>query len=96
MQEREGTFYRGLKRLGSEQDNRTGYPIGQSYPPDWGKRTISLRSGDRSVLEPGLTFHFMKGLWMDDWGFEITESIVIRGGAPENLANYPRRLMAKS
>jgi len=27
------------------------------------------------VLEENMTFHFMTGLWMDDWGFEITESI---------------------
>ena len=25
-----------------------------------------------------MTFHFMPGLWMDDWGLEITESILIR------------------
>jgi ectoine hydrolase len=23
---------------------------------------------DTTVLEPGMTFHFMPGLWMDDWG----------------------------
>lgn len=89
-------FFEVLKRHGIEKDNRTGYPIGLSYPPDWGERTMSLRSGDRSVLEPGMTFHFMTGLWMEDWGFEITESIVIRDGAPELLANYPRKLMVKA
>lgn len=25
-----------------------------------------------------MTFHFMPGLWMDDWGLEIIESILIR------------------
>ena len=89
-------FFKVLARHGIEKDNRTGYPIGLSYPPDWGERTMSLRAGDRSVLEPGMTFHFMTGLWMEDWGFEITESIVIRDGAPELLADYPRKLMVKS
>jgi ectoine hydrolase len=36
----------------SMKDNRTGYPIGLSYPPDWGERTMSLRPGDRTVLKP--------------------------------------------
>jgi len=89
-------FFAVLRRHGIEKDNRTGYPIGLSYPPDWGERTMSLRAGDTTVLEPGMTFHFMSGLWMADWGFEITESIVIREtGGPECLADVPRRLLVK-
>ncbi len=88
-------FFKVLRKHGIEKDNRTGYPIGLSYPPDWGERTISLRPGDRTVLEVGMTFHFMTGLWMADWGFEITESIVIGEGAPECLANVPRKLFVK-
>lgn len=88
-------FFAVLKKHGISKDNRTGYPIGISYPPDWGERTMSLRSGDKSVLEENMTFHFMTGLWMEDWGFEITESIVIRNGAPECLAGVPRKLFVK-
>lgn len=88
-------FFAVLARYGIEKDNRTGYPIGLSYPPDWGERTMSLRAGDKTVLEPNMTFHFMTGLWMEEWGFEITESIVIRDGQPELLANVPRKLMVK-
>lgn len=88
-------FFAVLKKHGITKDNRTGYPIGLSYPPDWGERTMSLRIGDRSVLEENMTFHFMTGLWMEDWGFEITESIVIRDGAPECLASVPRKLFVK-
>ncbi len=88
-------FFGVLARHGIQKDNRAGYPIGLSYPPDWGERTMSIRTTDHSVLEPGMTFHFMTGLWMEDWGFEITESIVIRDGAPEILANVPRRLFVK-
>ena len=88
-------FFKVLKQHGIEKDNRTGYPIGLSYPPDWGERTMSLRSGDTTELKTNMTFHFMTGLWMDGWGFEITESIVIGEGAPECLANVPRKLMVK-
>ncbi len=88
-------FFAVLARHGITKDNRTGYPIGLSYPPDWGERTMSLRPGDRTELKPNMTFHFMTGLWMEDWGFEITESIVIGEAGPECLANVPRKLMVK-
>ena len=88
-------FFAVLARYGIVKDNRTGYPIGLSYPPDWGERTMSLRPGDRTELQPGMTFHFMTGLWMKDWGMEITESIVITDGPPELLADVPRRLVVK-
>ncbi|EJT86141.1 EutD ectoine utilization protein [Pseudomonas putida S11] len=61
-------FFRVLEKFGIHKDSRCGYPIGISYPPDWGERTMSLRPSDTSVLQPGMTFHFMPGLWMDDWG----------------------------
>ena len=52
-------FFAVLKRYGIVKDNRTGYPIGLSYPPDWGERTMSLRPGDRTELEArhDLPFH---------------------------------------
>jgi len=88
-------FFDVLKTYGIEKDNRTGYPIGLSYPPDWGERTMSLRPGDKTVLEENMTFHFMTGLWMDDWGFEITESIRIGMDGPECLSNVPRKMFVK-
>lgn len=89
-------FFAVLRKHGIEKDNRTGYPIGLSYPPDWGERTMSLRAGDKSILHENMTFHFMTGLWMQDWGFEITESIVIGKFGPECLANVPRKLIIKN
>ncbi|MHA1566544.1 MAG: ectoine hydrolase DoeA [Alphaproteobacteria bacterium] len=88
-------FFAVLEKYGINKENRAGYPIGLSYPPDWGERTMSLRSGDTTELQPGMTFHFMTGLWMDDWGMETTESIVITDGAPECLASVPRALFVK-
>jgi len=85
-----------LERAGIERGARCGYPIGLSYPPDWGERTISLRSEDETVLEPGMTFHFMPGLWMSDWGLEITESILIKDSGPaETFCNRPRKMFIK-
>ncbi|MGR3496401.1 M24 family metallopeptidase [Citreimonas sp.] len=85
-----------LERAGIERGARCGYPIGLSYPPDWGERTISLRAEDETVLEPGMTFHFMPGLWMSDWGLEITESILIKeSGAAECFCDRPRKMYVK-
>ncbi len=86
-----------LEKAGIERGARCGYPIGLSYPPDWGERTISLRDEDQTVLQPGMTFHFMPGLWMDDWGLEITESILIRDSGPaETFCDRPRQMFVKS
>lgn len=88
-------FFGVLKRYGIVKDNRTGYAIGVSYPPDWGERTMSLRPGDRTELKPGMTFHFMTGLWLETMGLEITESILITETGVECLANVPRKLVVK-
>jgi ectoine hydrolase len=85
-----------LEKAGIERGARCGYPIGLSYPPDWGERTISLRPEDQTVLEPGMTFHFMPGLWMDGWGIEITEPILIRSeGKADTFCDRPRGVWVK-
>ena len=90
-----GAFFGTLEKHGIHKDSRAGYPIGLSYPPDWGERTFSIRRSDRTELRAGMTIHFMTALWFDDWGLEVTESIVIGDGAPELLASVPRRLTVK-
>lgn len=56
---------------------------------------MSLRPGDKTELKENMTFHFMTGLWMDDWGFEITESIRITENGHECLSNVPRKMVVK-
>jgi len=85
-----------LERAGIERRARCGYPIGLSYPPDWGERTMSFRTEDQTVLEPGMTFHFMPGLWMDGLGLAITEPILISESGPAAcLCDRPRELFVK-
>ncbi len=87
---------RALLKAGIERGDRCGYAIGLSYPPDWGERTVSLRAEDQTILQPGMCFHFMPGLWADDWGLEITESILIRADGPaECFCDRPRKLFVK-
>ncbi|THD71571.1 M24 family metallopeptidase [Thalassobius vesicularis] len=89
-------FMDALRRHGIKREGRAGYPVGLSYPPDWGERTASIRTEDQTVLQPGMVFHFMPALWMDSWGLETTETILIReDGAAEALCNVPRKLFVK-
>lgn len=92
-----GAFMEVMAKHGIERSGRMGYPIGLSYPPDWGERTASIRAEDTTVLEPGMVFHFMPALWMDTWGLETTETILIReDGAAEPLCNVDRKLFVKN
>ena len=86
-------FYTAIEHRGLRKDSRTGYSIGLSYPPDWGEHTLSLRHGDRTELVPGMTIYFMPGLHFGDWGFQITESILITEAGNERLANVPREIL---
>ena len=89
-------FMNVLAKYGIKREGRMGYPIGLSYPPDWGERTASIRTEDDTVLQPGMTFHFMPALWMDTWGLETTETILIQDDGPaEALCNIPRKLFVK-
>ena len=89
-------FNATLNKAGFEKDSRCGYAIGISYPPDWGERTISFRRGDTTVLEPGMTFHFMPALWLEDGGLEITEPILITDSGYECFCTTPRELFVKA
>lgn len=89
-------FIGTLEKHGIKREGRCGYPIGLSYPPDWGERTASIRSEDQTVLQPGMTFHFMPALWMDTWGLETTETILItESGAAEPLCTVDRKMFVK-
>lgn len=53
--------YESFECAGYRRENRTGYPVGLSYPPDWGERAMSLRSGNQTPLEENMTFRPMPG-----------------------------------
>jgi len=94
-QDIEAAWRKVVSRYGIEKESRIGYAIGLSYPPDWGERTMSLRKGDTTSLEAGMTFHVIPALWEDTWGLEITESILITDTGAETLSNVPRQLFVK-
>lgn len=77
---------------GLSKASRIGYSIGLGYPPDWGERTVSLRADDHTVLEPGMCFHVILGMWMDGWGYELSEPVALREAGAQRLANLDQTL----
>lgn len=94
-EEVETAWRKVISRAGLEKESRIGYSMGLNYPPDWGEHTASLRPGDKTVLQPNMTFHMILGMWMDDWGFECSESFRVTEMGHETFADFPRKLFMK-
>jgi len=94
-EEVEAAWRQVIARHGFEKSSRIGYSVGLGYPPDWGEHTMSLRPGDRTALEPNMAFHMILGMWMDDWGYELSETFRVTEGGAECLCSFPRELTIK-
>ncbi len=86
---------RTISRAGFSKPSRIGYSIGVNYPPNWADHTASLREGDMTVLEPNMTFHLMLGMWMEGWGFELSDTFRVTETGHELLADFPKQLFVK-
>ncbi len=91
-EEVELVWRRHIAKHGLEKESRIGYSMGLNYPPDWGEHTASLRPGDQTILEPNMTFHIILGMWMDNYGFECSESFRVTSTGCETFAQFPRKL----
>jgi Xaa-Pro dipeptidase len=91
----ERVWRRHIAKAGLEKESRIGYSMGLNYPPDWGEHTASLRPGDKTVLAPNMTFHMILGMWMDNYGFECSESFRVTENGCETFADFPRKLFVK-
>lgn len=88
-------FSKSLERYGYEKEGRLGYSIGVGYPPAVGEKTVSLRKGDKTTLQPGMCFHLMSGLWLENDGITITQSFAVTEKGYEALSQMPRKLYVK-
>jgi len=79
-----------LDRYRLSKESRIGYGIGIGYGPDWGEHTVSLRPNDTTALEENMTIHVMLGMWMDDWGMEMSETTLVTDTGVECLTNFAR------
>jgi len=81
-----------ISKHGLEKESRIGYSIGLGYPPDWGEHTVSFRPGDKTVLRENMTFHCIPGMWLDDWGFEVSTAFQVTTGGAKPFYNFPEEL----
>jgi ectoine hydrolase len=85
-----------IAKQGLVKDSRIGYPVGIGYPPTWGELTASIRVGDRTVLQEGMTFHCIPAIWLDTYGIVISETFAVTAGGAACFADHPRILFAKA
>ena len=53
---------------------------------------MSLRREETTELAAGTAFHIILGMWMDGWGYELSEPIVVTATGVERLTNLPHEL----
>lgn len=94
-EEVEARWRESIHGSGVEKPSRVGYSYGLNYVPDWGEHTVSLRPGDKTVLEPGMTIHFMPGIWLDTYGFECSEPFLVTDTGCEKFIEYPQKLFVR-
>jgi Xaa-Pro dipeptidase len=92
----EQVWRKHIAKFGLEKESRIGYAMGLNYPPDWGEHTASLRPGDQTILKPNMTFHMILGMWMDNYGFECSESFRVSETGCETFSSVPRKLFVKA
>jgi len=84
-----------IEQHGIVKESRIGYSTGLNYPPDWGEGGLSLRPGDTTELQENMTIHIIPGIWMDDWGVEISECIHVTPSGGRAFADFERALIVK-
>jgi Xaa-Pro dipeptidase len=73
---------------------RTGYSIGISFAPDWGEwQVLSLFSGVREILQPGMVFHIPPALRRyGEFTVGVSETAVVTEDGCRVLGSVPREL----
>ena len=88
-------FWSVLDKYNIKKESRTGYSIGIGYPPDWGEHTLNISKGDKTVLQPNVTFHMIAVMQFGDWGVEASESVRVTEKSSETFCKFNRELHIK-
>ena len=77
------------RERGFETGYRTGRAIGMAY-----LESPELKQGDRTTLQPGMTFAVDGGISVDGkLGGRIGDSVVVTENGCDYLTDYPRRIL---
>ena len=88
-------FWGVLDKYEIKKYSRTGYSIGIGYPPDWGEQTFNILKGDKTILQPNVTFHMIAVMQFGDWGVEASEAVRVTENGSELFCNLSRELHIK-
>ena len=88
-------FWSVLDKYNIKKESRTGYSIGIGYPPDWGEHTLNISKGDKTALQPNVTFHMIAVMQFGDWGVEASESVRVTEKGAETFCKFSRELHIK-
>jgi len=88
-------FWGILDKYNIKKESRTGYSIGIGYPPDWGEQTFNILKGDKTILQPNVTFHMIAVMQFGDWGVEASEAVRVTETGSELFCNLSRELHIK-
>lgn len=84
-----------LQEHGFSKKGRFGYSTGLAYPPDWGEHTISVRAGETSRIEAGMTLFFIPALWGESWSVGIGETFAVSDAGARRLSTLPYDLIVR-
>jgi Xaa-Pro dipeptidase len=94
-EEVEERWRNAIAHTGVVKPSRVGYSYGLNFVPDWGEHTVSLRPGDKTILETGMTLHFMPGIWLETYGFECSEPLLVTENGCEKFIEFSQKLFVK-
>jgi len=77
-----------LRKFGLSKPSRIGYSIGVGYAPDWGEHTFSIRPEETRALAENAVIHVILGMWMEDWGLELSETLHITAQGAQQLCDF--------
>jgi ectoine hydrolase len=82
-------------RHGFDKQARIGYSVGLAYPPTWNDSPLSLRTGDETLLQEDMTFHFVPSYMVDGWGVELSETVRVTPQGGRTFSALSREITVK-
>lgn len=84
--------------VGARLVTRSGYSIGIAFPPSWDEGyIISLKQGDSTVLEEGMTFHLIPWMWGVDGNKTcgISDTVMITADGCKSFFDFEENFVSK-